>query len=69
MIVDRCVCHDVTYATLREYAERSGCGFEGLRRKFGCSTSCGMCRPYIKLMLETGQIRFDAERYRFLDAT
>ena len=72
MSVDRCVCHDVTFASLREIARgidpRAGSSqaddatveelIRELRRKTGCTSGCGMCAPYIRLMLRTGRTRF-----------
>ena len=58
MAVDRCVCHKVTFAELAAIAAREGCGLEGLAERTGCTTGCGMCRPYVELMLRTGDTAF-----------
>jgi bacterioferritin-associated ferredoxin len=58
MAVDRCVCHRVTFATLKELAASTGGGFDVLSRATGCSTSCGMCKPYVLMMLRTGRTSF-----------
>ena len=52
----RCVCGDTTFEELKrletmEEIERSGCG-----------VSCGLCRPYLERMLETGETAFDADQ-------
>ena len=58
MPVDRCVCFNVTLAELKSWAQRHGCGLEGLRVRFGCGRGCAMCVPYIQAMLATGQTEF-----------
>ena len=59
MPVDRCVCFEVTFERLKAYADRHGCGLEGLRDAFGCGKGCAMCVPYIERMLETGETAFE----------
>ena len=59
MRIDRCVCHDVSFDEMRRHA--TACGdatFHDLQKKFGCGTSCGLCAPYVKQMLRTGQTVF-----------
>lgn len=59
MRIDRCVCHGVTFARMRAWAdERPGCGFEELQREFRCGTGCGLCAPYVRRMLRTGTVVF-----------
>ena len=55
--VDRCVCMRVTLEQMREYADRTGCGLAGVQAQFQCGTACGMCLPYIRRMLRTGETR------------
>jgi bacterioferritin-associated ferredoxin len=57
--VDRCVCFEVSFATLKAYADRTGCGPDELAARFGCGRGCGLCIPYIRRMLETGRTAFD----------
>lgn len=58
MAVDRCICHDIAFTRLKELAARHGHDLEALARVTGCTTNCGMCKPYIIRMLETGQTLF-----------
>lgn len=58
MPVDRCICYDITFATLKAYALEHQCDLEELRLRFGCGRGCAMCVPYIKAMLATGQTTF-----------
>ena len=54
-VVDRCVCHEVTLRELKQIADRDGATLADLARRTGCTTSCGLCRPYIQVMLATGR--------------
>lgn len=58
-MVDRCVCHGVTFAALRTLSERTGAGLEALSRLTGCGSGCGRCAVYIEQMLRTGRTRFE----------
>jgi NAD(P)H-nitrite reductase large subunit len=58
MRMDRCVCHDVTFAELKRHAEEHGATFADLQREFRCGTGCGLCAPYVRRMLRTGQVVF-----------
>lgn len=55
MAVDRCYCHQVTFAKLKELAARTGPDLDALSKATGCGTGCGLCIPYIRVMLKTGQ--------------
>ena len=58
-VVDRCVCRGMTFADLKELAERTGAGVDEIANKTGCGTGCSMCMPYIRRMLESGETRFE----------
>lgn len=55
--VDRCVCHNVTFAELLRIHRETGADLAELRRRTGCGTGCGMCVPYIRVALTTGRER------------
>lgn len=61
LVVDRCVCAEVTFAALAELAT-GGPGpsldLDALRRRTGCCAGCGLCEPYVRLMLRTGRTAF-----------
>jgi bacterioferritin-associated ferredoxin len=57
MNVDRCVCRGCTFAELKRLHD-AGADLTALQRQTGCGTSCGLCMPYIRLMLRTGRTRF-----------
>lgn len=54
MAVDRCYCHQVPFALLKELALIWGPDLDKLSLITSCGTGCGMCRPYIREMLRTG---------------
>lgn len=56
--IDRCVCMDCTFEELKELAAKRGLDFRGLSRATGCGMGCGLCTPYIKVMISTGQTVF-----------
>jgi bacterioferritin-associated ferredoxin len=56
--VDRCVCHNKTFAELAALAKAENLDHAALSARTGCSTNCGTCAPYIRLMLKGGWTRF-----------
>lgn len=59
MRIDRCVCHQVTFETMMQSAvARGGATFAQLQGEFRCGTGCGLCAPYVRRMLRTGQTVF-----------
>ncbi len=56
--IDRCVCLNRSFSELKELAKSKGLDFAGLRAATGCGTGCGLCVPYVKVMLRTGQTEF-----------
>ena len=55
MSVDRCYCREITFRQLKALAERVGKDVNRLCEASGAGTSCGLCRPYIRVMLATGR--------------
>ena len=57
--VKACMCYPYTFAELKTLADRnSWTTLDQIREAVGCSTGCGLCRPYLLRMLETGEIEF-----------
>lgn len=54
-MVTRCVCHDISFESLKTLADAEGLDLNGLIHRTGCCTSCGTCEPYVRLMLRTGR--------------
>ncbi len=60
MPIDRCVCFNVLFSELKQYADSRPCRYEDMRRRFNCGRGCGLCVPYIRELLRTGQTSFPA---------
>lgn len=58
MAVDRCICHNLRFSDLFALARREALDAEALSARTGCGTGCGLCVPYIVLMLQTGRTDF-----------
>ena len=58
MNIDRCICTGITFAQALEQGTRKGWGLEELRRELGVGGNCGLCRPYLKRALATGETVF-----------
>lgn len=57
--VTKCVCHNRTFEEVKNYAaEQNLISVEELRDHNYCSNSCGLCSPYIEVVLKTGQVEF-----------
>lgn len=54
-MVDRCVCKSVSFSRLKELADQGHSDLDALSKKTGCGTGCGMCVPYIRVVLATGR--------------
>lgn len=54
-MVDRCVCKSVSFVRLKELADQGHADLDALSKKTGCGTGCGMCVPYIRVVLATGR--------------
>ena len=52
--IRRCVCADVTFEALLEGGVRT---MEGAESQ-GCGVNCGLCRPYLQRMVDTGETAF-----------
>jgi bacterioferritin-associated ferredoxin len=54
--VDRCVCHERTFAELLAVARRTGAtSLAELELQTDFGRGCGTCRPYVELVLTTGR--------------
>lgn len=59
MTIDRCVCFSTTFAEILEAARPHGWTVEDVEQALGCGSACGMCKPYIRECLKTGETIFD----------
>jgi bacterioferritin-associated ferredoxin len=54
-----CICFSHTFEEIVEMAASEGwTSPEEVAETLGCGTNCGLCRPYIRRALETGQTAF-----------
>ena len=56
--ITMCVCMRMPFARLLPIARERGWDLESLMRETGCGDNCGLCRPYLKRMLRTGETLF-----------
>ncbi|MEM1183775.1 MAG: hypothetical protein AAGI53_02125 [Planctomycetota bacterium] len=54
MAVNRCICFDRTFEELLQIAVSTGGGLLEAHKQTGCGARCGLCLPYIQLMLREG---------------
>ena len=58
VLVAMCVCRRVPFASLLPLARAGGWGLDQLVAATGCGGACGLCRPYLRRMLVTGETEF-----------
>ena len=46
------------FSTLLPLARAEGWDLEAVMAETGCGDQCGLCRPYLRRMLRTGQTEF-----------
>ncbi len=57
--IERCVCSDRTFAELRAIAGAADARtIDELQRRVEFGRGCGLCRPYVRRMLRTGEVVF-----------
>ena len=58
VLVSRCICRGVPFDALLPRARASNWSLTDLIAETGCGGQCGLCRPYLREMLRTGQTAF-----------
>lgn len=58
VVVSRCICQATPFEELLQRATAAGWELDDLMRETGCGARCGLCRPYLRRMLRTGQTDF-----------
>lgn len=58
ILVSGCICMRMPFAELLPAARERGWDLEALVRETGCGDQCGLCRPYLRRMLRTGETEF-----------
>jgi bacterioferritin-associated ferredoxin len=56
--VDRCLCRQTPFERLLPLARAADWSLSDLIRETGCGGQCGLCRPYLRRMLRTGETVF-----------
>lgn len=56
--ITRCVCRGIAFEQLLPLAAAGGWELDELMRRTGCGAGCGLCRPYLRRMLRTGETVF-----------
>ncbi|MBA3259497.1 MAG: (2Fe-2S)-binding protein [Gemmatimonadales bacterium] len=56
--IARCLCRGTAFAELLPRARVEGWDLPALMRETGCGAACGLCRPYLRRMLATGETVF-----------
>ena len=57
--VRACMCYPHTFAELHALAQtRQWATVDDITRAVGCGGGCGLCRPYLARMLQTGETAF-----------
>jgi len=56
--INLCVCRSIRFSDLLPDARRNGWTLEDIISQTGCGAGCGLCRPYLRRMLETGETTF-----------
>ncbi len=54
MAVTGCVCHQVSLSQLKAIIDRTGAGLVELHQQTHCGSRCGLCIPYIRYMIQSG---------------
>ncbi len=62
-----CVCRRVPFTHLLSRARAAGWGLDELIAATGCGAGCGLCRPYLRRMLATGETEFHELLYESAD--
>ncbi len=56
--VTMCICRRFPFARLLPLARAGGWALEDVMRETGCGDTCGLCIPYLRRMLVTGETAF-----------
>ena len=62
-----CVCRRVPFTHLLTQARAAGWRLPDLIAATGCGAGCGLCRPYLRRMLATGETEFHELLYEGAD--
>jgi bacterioferritin-associated ferredoxin len=58
VLVTMCVCRRMAFDRLLPLAREHRWNLADMMRETECGAACGLCRPYLRRMLETGETVF-----------
>jgi bacterioferritin-associated ferredoxin len=58
VLVSRCICRSLAFSELLPRARAARWSLEDLMSETGAGAECGLCRPYLRRMLRTGETAF-----------
>ena len=58
VLVNRCICRNLAFSELLPRARDAGWSLLDLMSQTGAGAQCGLCRPYLRRMLRTGETDF-----------
>jgi bacterioferritin-associated ferredoxin len=58
VLITRCVCRNFPFDQLLPLVEARQWVLEDVVAHTGCGDECGLCRPYLRAMINTGQTEF-----------
>ena len=59
VLIDRCICRNRRFEDLLPEARERAWSLDEMIRITGCGGQCGLCRPYLRRMLATGETEFN----------
>ncbi len=57
-LITRCVCRNLPFDRLLPLVRARRWTLEDVVAQTGCGDQCGLCRPYLRAMIDTGQTEF-----------
>ena len=58
VLITTCICRRTPFERLYPLARDRGWSLDDVMRETGCGAECGLCRPYLRRMLLTGETSF-----------
>ena len=58
ILVTSCICQRMPFERLLPLAREGDWSLDDVMRETGCGAGCGLCRPYLRRMLQTGETAF-----------
>lgn len=58
VLVSGCICKATSFEVLLPLARERAWDLFALMAETGCGAQCGLCRPYLRRMLRTGETAF-----------